>query len=184
MNPSPVCVLSFFYPDTSIFPVIEVHGFEGGCLQEWKTETYSSQRNVIPYFPSIRTQDMFYQPNQKIQASLPLPWFKCFSSSASCLALLYLLRLSKQNKRALQFRISIFETSSVFLTCWDLSCLHLPWPVLGSSPATALTQHTPGVGDSAPQTALSGIGINKASRETHISVFASRHLKKEKKACV
>lgn len=48
---SPVCLFKNFYPDTSIFPVTTGHSFEGGCLPERKTETYSSQEECHPLFP-------------------------------------------------------------------------------------------------------------------------------------
>lgn len=89
---------------------------DGG--KQGKQKHIHLMRSVISYLPSIWTWNMFCEPNQKKKCTKHnclLPWFKCFSSSASCLALLYLLRLSEQKKRTLQFKINIL--------LWDKLCL-------------------------------------------------------------
>lgn len=128
------------------------------------------ERNAIPYFPSTRRWAMSYSPNQKPQAQGPLPWFKCFSSSASCFALLYLLRLPEQST-ACEFRMRI-SLQNKLLTCRDLSCWHLPQPWHNTQP-----------GQEDPHTPPRATGINRAPKETQIHLYLSISRKGKKSSC-
>lgn len=65
MNLSPVCSLKTFYPDISTFPVTKVHSFEEGCLQDRKTETYSSQEQCHPLLPKHQNVGHVLQTKSK-----------------------------------------------------------------------------------------------------------------------
>lgn len=107
-----------FYPDAFIAPVTKVPSLEGGWWEARKTETYSSHEECHLLFAKHLNMEhvLWTEPKTKCtKHNCLLPWFKCFSSSASCLALLYLLRLSEQKKRTLQFKINIL--------LWDKLCL-------------------------------------------------------------
>lgn len=118
-----------------------------------------------------------HEPYFTTQAKTPkpqglLPWFKCFSSSASCLALLYLLRLPGQST-ASECRVRISLCSK--LSCPDLQRLEL------LAPATAMTQHTTRAAGSSHSPACSW---HQLSIKGSTNLFVSQRLKKRKKKFV
>lgn len=144
------------------------------------------KRNVIPFFPSIRTRDVFYEPNPKTQAPLPFTLVQMFLLICLLLGLTVLTAPVRTKKERYSSEwVSYFETSSVFSTCWDLSCLHLPRPVLGSSPTTAHdTTHTYQRGKTLLSPNCSKCYWPQQSSKGNTNLFASRHLKKETKPCI
>lgn len=83
-------------PHTSIFPVIRVNKFQSNIFARGETRNWFASRGM----QSLISQAPEHEPCFTTQTKTPkqqglLPWFKCFSSSASCFALLYLLRLSE-----------------------------------------------------------------------------------------
>lgn len=126
---------------------------------------------------------MFYKPNQKTQAPLPFTLVQMFLLICLLLSLTVLTAPvgTKQSIRvpsiSLWGKLSLLDLLRLELfapatTCAQQLPYNSPWHNI----------HLP-EGWETPQTALSVIGINKALRKTQI-YFASRHLKKEKKACV
>lgn len=125
------------YTDASIFPVTKASSFEEGWMQARKTETHSSKEDRHPLFAKHQNLGhVFWTKSRISKHHCLLPWFKCFSSSASCLALLYLLRLSEQKKKeALQFQINILLRDKLCLldlfapatTCAQQLPYNSPW---------------------------------------------------------
>lgn len=120
------------------------------------------QGNVIPFFPSTTTWDLFYEPHQTQE---PLPFTLVQMFLLVCLLLGLTVLTAPAQKRTLQFKINNLLEDKLRLL--DLPRLELLAPAMtcAQQPMTQQTL-TSGAGDSSPPTALSVIGINKASRET------------------
>lgn len=120
------------------------------------------QGNVISFFPSTTTRDLFYEPHQTQE---PLPFTLVQMFLLVCLLLGLTVLTAPAQKRTLQFKISNLLEDKLRLL--DLLRLELlaPATTCVQQPMTQQTL-TSWAGDFSPPTALSVIGINKASRET------------------
>lgn len=113
------------YTDASIFPVTKASSFEEGWMQARKTETHSSKEERHPLFAKHQNLGhVFWTKSRISKHHCLLPWFKCFSSSASCLALLYLLRLSEQKKKRGITVPNKYLTSRQALSSWPVCTCH------------------------------------------------------------
>lgn len=129
INFSPVCTLKPFYPDTFVFPVTKLNKFQSRMFARGETRNIFASRGM----QSLISRAPEHEPCFTTQTKPPNTRAFYLGSSASPhlpLALPCCTCCACQNKtqHVSSEEGSRSETSSVVLTCRDLSCWHLPQP--------------------------------------------------------